>query len=109
MQQNGQAVLLDVREAGLAEHARLPGAVNIPLAELNKRRDELPQDKLIITYAYTRIPAEVEAAKMAAALLSQDGTRRAAVLKGNSENWLAAGFPVELPQLEKRVKGNDPK
>jgi ArsR family transcriptional regulator len=107
MQEEGQAVLLDVRGAGQAERAKLPGAVNIPLAELHRRRDELPQDKLIIVYAYTRIPAEVEAAKMAAALLSQDGTRRAAVLKGSSQDWLAAGFPVELPQGDK--KGTDAK
>ena len=96
-QQSGEALILDVREARLFEaRGSIKGAVNIPLAELQRRRGELPAGKLIITYAYAGIPAEVEAAKVAAAQLA--GEYRTAVLKGDTGAWISAGLPVELPK-----------
>lgn len=94
-QQSGEAVLLDVRASGLAPRSQLRGAINVPLADLHRRKDELPKEKLIIIYAYTNIPAEVEAVRVAASLLSQNGERRTIVLKGSSAEWLAAGLAVE--------------
>lgn len=46
----GTAVLVDVRAAEVyqAEHAK--GALSIPLTEIAARAEELPKDKLIITY-----------------------------------------------------------
>jgi 3-mercaptopyruvate sulfurtransferase SseA len=48
--EKGQAVLVDVRakESYDAEHAQ--GALSIPLAEITSRANELPKDKLVITY-----------------------------------------------------------
>jgi rhodanese-related sulfurtransferase len=103
-QESGEAVLLDVRGSGQAARSMLRGAANIPLAELHRRKDELPQDKLIIVYAYTTIPAEIEAAKVAASLLSQNGERRAIVLKGSSAEWLAAGLPLETNESKKAAQ-----
>jgi rhodanese-related sulfurtransferase len=41
---------LDVREpAEIAELGSIPGYVNIPLGQLEKRMTEIPRDKLIIT------------------------------------------------------------
>ncbi len=43
--------LLDVRDADeLEEFGKLPGAVNIPLAQLRDRLGELPHDRRIVTY-----------------------------------------------------------
>lgn len=48
--EKGQAVLVDVRpkESYDAEHAQ--GALTLPLSELATRANELPKDKLVITY-----------------------------------------------------------
>lgn len=42
--------LLDVRQPREYEAGHLPGAILIPLAELDKRLEELPQDKPLIIY-----------------------------------------------------------
>ena len=42
--------LLDVRQPGEYEKARIPGGVLIPLPELTDRLDELPSEKPIIVY-----------------------------------------------------------
>lgn len=44
------ACLLDVREPAECEKGTLPGAVTIPLGQLRNRLEELPRDRLIITY-----------------------------------------------------------
>jgi hypothetical protein len=46
----GKTLLLDVREPKeLQELGTIEGAVNIPLGQLEKRLDELPKDRLILT------------------------------------------------------------
>ncbi len=44
------AVFVDVRSAGDFRAARIPGAVNIPLLEAQRRATELPRDKTIVLY-----------------------------------------------------------
>jgi len=44
------AILLDVRPASDFAAGSLPGAINIPLADLPNRLDELSKDKTIVTY-----------------------------------------------------------
>jgi 3-mercaptopyruvate sulfurtransferase SseA len=46
----GKVVFLDVREPNeLEELGTLPGYINIPLGQLEKRLGELPKDKAILT------------------------------------------------------------
>jgi rhodanese-related sulfurtransferase len=45
-----EVVLLDVRPEAEFQAGHLPGAVSIPLDELEQRLEEIPRDKLIITY-----------------------------------------------------------
>ncbi len=47
---NKKAVFLDVRSADSYKAAHIPGAVNIPLLELEGRLNELNPDQWIITY-----------------------------------------------------------
>jgi rhodanese-related sulfurtransferase len=47
---DGTAIFLDVRDTGSFSAAHVPGAVNIPLSELEQRLGELPQTARIITY-----------------------------------------------------------
>jgi rhodanese-related sulfurtransferase len=44
------AVFLDVRAADSYAEAHIPGAVNIPLAQIESRMNELPKDRWIIPY-----------------------------------------------------------
>jgi NADPH-dependent 2,4-dienoyl-CoA reductase/sulfur reductase-like enzyme/rhodanese-related sulfurtransferase len=44
------AYLLDVREEGEHNYARVKGAVNIPLSQLRRRLDEIPRDRPIYIY-----------------------------------------------------------
>jgi len=46
----GGAIILDVRDREDYEAAHIPGAVSMPLAELQLRYQELPKDREIITY-----------------------------------------------------------
>jgi 3-mercaptopyruvate sulfurtransferase SseA len=46
----GDAVLVDVRAKDAYEAGHAKGAISLPLTELPSRADELPKDKLVITY-----------------------------------------------------------
>lgn len=48
--QDGQVLLLDTRPTLEFQADHLPGALSLPLTELAGRLDELPRDRLIITY-----------------------------------------------------------
>jgi rhodanese-related sulfurtransferase len=86
----GDLVVLDVRPA--AEHAagHLPGAVSIPVDELQRRLAELPADREIV--AYCRGPY-CAFAHDALALLRQEGFSARRLEDGLPE-WQAAGLAV---------------
>jgi NADPH-dependent 2,4-dienoyl-CoA reductase/sulfur reductase-like enzyme/rhodanese-related sulfurtransferase len=62
--------LLDVREPGEFKRGHLEGAVNIPLSELRRRKDELPRDRDIWAYCVVG-----QRSYYAARILSQYGYR----------------------------------
>jgi 3-mercaptopyruvate sulfurtransferase SseA len=47
---SGKAVFVDVRDASAYAEAHIPGALSIPLAELETRLNELDPNQWIITY-----------------------------------------------------------
>jgi rhodanese-related sulfurtransferase len=47
---SGEALFLDVRDLESYNYAHIPGALHIPIAELESRLGEIPTDKLIIPY-----------------------------------------------------------
>ena len=47
---SNQAVIIDVRNAESYKASHIKGSTLIPEAEVAKRSDELPKDKLIVTY-----------------------------------------------------------
>mgnify|MGYP006279703593 FL=1 len=53
------ALILDVRNPDEAASGALPGSVNIPLDEIELRKDELPRDKEIIIHCSTGMRAEM--------------------------------------------------
>ena len=47
---NGKAIFIDVRDASSFAESHIPGALSIPLAELEERLGELDPSQWIITY-----------------------------------------------------------
>ena len=87
----GLVTVLDVRPAEEYAAGHLPGAINIPLAELEARLGSLDLHKEVI--AYCRGPHCVLAFDAVARLRAQG--RRARRLEGGFPEWRHAGLPVE--------------
>ncbi|MBX6764155.1 MAG: rhodanese-like domain-containing protein [Rubrobacteraceae bacterium] len=83
------AVLLDVREYDEWEAGRVPGALHIPLGELQERRQDLPQERQILT-----ICRSGSRSAMAAKMLSEGGVDVANV-SGGVRSWKKEGLPFE--------------
>jgi rhodanese-related sulfurtransferase/DNA-binding HxlR family transcriptional regulator len=94
--ERGEVTLLDVRPAEEYDSIHIPGAISIPMAELEQRIEELPQDKEIV--AYCRGPycfLAVEAVK----LLDEQGLSAAYLARGVTE-WRGRKLPVEQHQSQ---------
>lgn len=87
----GEVVVLDVRPAGEYAAGHLPGALSIPLEELERRIAQLPPGKEVV--AYCRGPYCVMAFE-AVRLLRARGRRARRLVDGFPE-WQARGLPVE--------------
>jgi len=83
-------LVLDVRPEDEYRSGHVPGAVSIPLAELERRLDELPRDREIV--AYCRGPyclMAVEAVK-----LLRKRNSRAHWMEDGLPEWTERGLPV---------------
>jgi rhodanese-related sulfurtransferase/DNA-binding HxlR family transcriptional regulator len=89
--QDGMVTVLDVRPEDEFAVGHLPGALNIPLAELERRLGELPADREVI--AYCRGPYCVLSFEAVAAL--REWGYRVHRLEDGYPEWKAAGLPVE--------------
>ena len=87
---DGLVTLLDVRPADEFADGHVPGARNIPLAELMARLDEIPAGREVV--AYCRGPWCVLAFEAVAFL--RDQGRSASRLDGGLPEWRRAGLPV---------------
>lgn len=87
----GMVTVLDVRPEDEFAHGHLPGALNVPLAQLERRLAELPPDREVV--AYCRGPWCVLSFE-AVALLRRRGYRVRRLEDGLPE-WKVAGLPVE--------------
>jgi ArsR family transcriptional regulator len=88
---SGTATVLDVRPEDEFAYGHLPDALNIPLAQLERRLAELPADREIV--AYCRGPWCVLSFE-AVALLRQRGYRVRRLEDGFPE-WKMAGLPID--------------
>jgi rhodanese-related sulfurtransferase/predicted transcriptional regulator len=86
----GAAAVLDVRPEDEFAVGHLPGALNIPLSQLERRLAELPPDQEVV--AYCRGPWCVLSFE-AVALLRRRG-HRARRLEDGFPEWKTAGLPV---------------
>jgi len=88
---DGLVTVLDVRPEDEFALGHLPGAVNIPLAKLKDRLDELPADREVV--AYCRGPYCVLSFEAVAALRERGYLVRR--LEDGYPEWKAAGLPIE--------------
>ena len=86
----GTATVLDVRPEDEFANGHLPGALNVPLSQLERRLAELPPDQEVV--AYCRGPWCVLSFE-AVALLRQRGYRARRLEDGFPE-WKTAGLPT---------------
>ena len=92
---DGLITVLDVRPAEEYAAGHLPGAVNIPLNELEKRLSQLPKESEIV--AYCRGPYCVLAFEAVAQLRAKG--YQAQRLENGFPEWKQAGLPVEKEPL----------
>lgn len=87
-------VIVDVRSptAQVIDLRRIPGALHVPLQEVELHMGELPRDSEIVLYC--NCPNEASAAQAARVLLNH-GFRRVRPLGGGLDAWVEAGFAVE--------------
>jgi rhodanese-related sulfurtransferase len=88
-------VIVDARSRDEFAAGHIPGAINIPLAELADRLAEIPSDRAVVTYCMMQHRGQSRGER-AAALLLEHG-RQAQVLDGGLPAWRAAGLEVEEP------------
>ena len=93
----GLVTVLDVRPEEEFASGHLPGAINIPLAELEARLGELEPEQEII--AYCRGPHCVLAFEAVARLREQGASARR--LDSGLPEWRLAGLPVEVGSTAK--------
>ncbi|HVN46287.1 MAG TPA: DedA family protein/thiosulfate sulfurtransferase GlpE [Steroidobacteraceae bacterium] len=94
MQGDAVPVIMDVRSASAhgLDPRRIPGALQVPVQEVERHVRALPRDREIILYC--SCPNEASAAQAAKLLLSH-GFRLVRPLRGGLEAWIAAGYAVE--------------
>ena len=97
----GLVTVLDVRPPEEYAAGHVPGAVNIPLEQLEKRLRELPKRREVI--AYCRGPFCLMSYE-AVQLLRKKGIKARRLQDGMPE-WRVAGLPVEASRVEGRIDG----
>ncbi|MFN2318032.1 MAG: rhodanese-like domain-containing protein [Gemmatimonadales bacterium] len=82
--------IVDVRAESEWDAGHLPGAVHIPLPELEERLGEIPADREVVLQCQGGGRSAI-----AASLLKARGRDRVANLAGGYAAWVTAGLPVE--------------
>lgn len=83
-------LLLDVRTAAEFAEGRVPGAINIPVQELEARLAELPRDRELVVYCRSG-----RRAATASALLREHGYTQVREMEGSLLAWREKGLPIE--------------
>jgi len=95
--EKGEFLLLDVRQPEEYEASHIPGAMLIPLGELEARQGELDRGKKVITYCRSG-----HRSMAAAVVLCGLGFKNLYSLDGGILNWsygIIGGIPEEVPGL----------
>jgi membrane protein DedA with SNARE-associated domain/rhodanese-related sulfurtransferase len=105
IQTGAKPTIIDARSPGARtrDGRRIPGAVLVDTAELEKGVPELPTDRDIVVYC--TCPNEASAARIAKSLMTK-GFTRVRPLLGGFDAWVEAGFSVDdLPAIGTAQQG----
>lgn len=83
------AFILDVREAEEVKQAHIPGAILIPLGQLQKRLAELPKDRQIVIICLSG-----GRSAFAREMLRKGGFDKVTSVDGGMNEWKKAGYPT---------------
>jgi queuine tRNA-ribosyltransferase len=83
------AALLDVREPEEYAHGHVPGATNLPQAELATRLEEVPRDRTVFVICQGGMRS-----RRVAQFLRQMAFVQVANVQGGTEAWRTAGKPL---------------
>jgi hydroxyacylglutathione hydrolase len=92
------AIILDVREPQEYAHGHVPGAINIPQADLASRLDEVPRDRPLMIICQSGMRS-----LRAAQFLMQMQIGQVANVKGGTAAWQRADKPVETGDASAQV------
>ena len=84
--------IIDVRSPEEYAEGHVPGAVNIPMDELEQRLDEVPQDRPVVPYCNMYHPGSSRGER--AAMLFQAHGYEANTLEGGFPAWMNLGRDV---------------
>ena len=87
--QTAEHTLVDVRTTGEFMSGHIPGAVNIPLDQLQRRLDEVPMNSPVVV-----VCASGNRSQEGARILSQAG-HSAYNLQGGTMVWMMNGLPLD--------------
>ncbi len=88
--QQGAVVIVDVREVDEYEAGHIPGALLIPLSELEKRVKDVPRDAEVILVCRSG-----NRSQQAYTFLRQQGLTNVHNMPGGMKAWVAAGYAIE--------------
>ncbi|HET7737100.1 MAG TPA: rhodanese-like domain-containing protein [Tepidiformaceae bacterium] len=91
------AIALDVREPDEYTAGHLPGAVHIPLGQLQTRARELPHDRPLVAYC-----GHGERSATGLSILERAGFGPLMNLDLGIDGWTSAGLPVDPPRRSGR-------
>jgi len=83
-------VVVDLRKPQEFRGGHLPGAISVPLAELDRRFAEIPTSPMVVLYCQ----CPIEEAATAYAFLEAKGYLNHVVLEGGYDGWLRRRYPV---------------
>lgn len=87
-------ILLDVLPRAYFRHSHLPGALNLPVEEIESRIAEFVTDKSTLIVVYCLNPF-CSAAPKAAQILKNSGYANVREYSGGKDDWRAAGLSLE--------------
>lgn len=82
MEQSMSKLLIDVREPVEYKNGFIPGAINIPLSQIEQRMGNIPKDRDLLLYCRSGMRS-----KNAARILRKHGYTRLVNLQGGISSW----------------------